>query len=221
MKHFITYTLIASILIGFVALGATRIRSQNIKLKSHQLELKSSEAKLIELNIRYDNLLEKKATTEQEKQQQLEQIKQLESEREELKRQLQVKADKVQKEQERLADASKRVTGTNTAHAQEKPRQQAVNGCESVRQAMASRGFSGIELDSAVELARLESGCNSRAVNKSSGACNIYQELRCGKWGGLSNTDAHLDGAVVYMKGRYGTWSNALSTWHSRSPHWW
>lgn len=104
-----------------------------------------------------------------------------------------------------------------------KPQQTAPKmvGCEMVRAAIASKGFSGAELDAAVELARLESGCNSLAVNKSSGACNLFQEYRCGKWGGLHNLDAHINGAIGYMQSSYGSWQNALYKWHTRSPHWW
>lgn len=84
-----------------------------------------------------------------------------------------------------------------------------------------SKYLSGEELKAAVKLGQLESGCRSQIANPSSGACNYFQELPCGKWGGTSNTEAHIQGAISYCRARYGNFQNALVIWHSRNPHWW
>jgi hypothetical protein len=68
-----------------------------------------------------------------------------------------------------------------------------------------------------------ESGCNPNALNRSSGACGIPQSLPCSKMGpvnkdGTSAVDpvTQLKWMDVYVKGRYGSWDGALSTWYSR-----
>ena len=64
-----------------------------------------------------------------------------------------------------------------------------------------------------------ESGWNPNAVNKSSGACGLGQQLPCGKWphqwndpiGGLIDMNS-------YVVGRYGSWQNAVN--HSKNVGW-
>lgn len=68
-----------------------------------------------------------------------------------------------------------------------------------------------VDQASAYQLIMRESGCNPNAVNRSSGACGIGQQLPCGKWphpwndpvGGMIDMQA-------YVFGRYGSWANAL-----------
>jgi len=63
-----------------------------------------------------------------------------------------------------------------------------------------------------------ESGCNPNAVNKSSGACGIGQQLPCGKW---SHTWNEPVGAMIDMQSytiaRYGSWANAVAFHNSHN----
>ena len=56
-----------------------------------------------------------------------------------------------------------------------------------------------------------ESGCNPNAMNASSGACGIGQQLPCGKWPHVWNDPV---GALIdmqaYVFGRYGSWAAAV-----------
>lgn len=65
--------------------------------------------------------------------------------------------------------------------------------------------------DTAYILIMKESSCNPNAVNKSSGACGIGQQLPCGKWEHQWNDPV---GAMIdmqkYVFNRYGSWDNAL-----------
>lgn len=63
-----------------------------------------------------------------------------------------------------------------------------------------------------------ESGCNPYAVNPSSGACGIPQDINGCTVG--HDPVAQLKWMDNYIRGRYGSWENAYSTWLSRSPHW-
>lgn len=65
-----------------------------------------------------------------------------------------------------------------------------------------------------------ESGWNPNAVNASSGACGLGQQLPCGKWAGAWNDPvAALRAMDGYAKGRYGSWAGAYSAWISKN--WW
>lgn len=215
MRKNIYLALLAIVLVIFIGVGATSVRSNNQKLQLHEIELKSKETKLIELNQKYDEVIQLKTETDQQKEEQLKKIQELETERQRLERELQAKLDRNKAEQEKLATAAKKATGTATASAA------TPQGCDAVRSIMSSKGFSGAELEAAVKLSQLESGCRSNNNNPSSNACNFFQEWPCGKWGGNHNTEAHINGAIGYMQASYGSWQNALYKWHSRSPHWW
>lgn len=64
-----------------------------------------------------------------------------------------------------------------------------------------------------------ESGCNPNAVNSTSGACGIGQQLPCGKWPHTWNDPV---GSLVdmqsYVYSSYGSWANAVA--HERSYGW-
>ena len=61
-----------------------------------------------------------------------------------------------------------------------------------------------------------ESSWNPNAVNKSSGACGLGQQLPCGKWPGAWNDPvAALRAMNGYVNGRYGGWPQAVAFWNS------
>ena len=73
--------------------------------------------------------------------------------------------------------------------------------------------------DAAIKLIDRESDCNPNAVNPSSSACGVGQQLPCGKWPGAWNDPiAGLRGMYAYVSGRYGSWDAALA--HSYSTGW-
>jgi hypothetical protein len=65
-----------------------------------------------------------------------------------------------------------------------------------------------------------ESGWNPSAVNKSSGACGLAQQLPCGKWAHQWNDPVGgLIDASGYAVARYGGWHQAYLHWLS-SGNW-
>lgn len=78
----------------------------------------------------------------------------------------------------------------------------------------------GIPLTNATKtLIIKESGCRTNARNPSSGACGIPQAYPCSKLPcPLNDSGAvcQLQWMDNYVKNRYGSWDNALSTWYSR-----
>lgn len=208
MKRQVLTVVSAIVLVGFIAAGATNIRHTNEKIKLHEIELKSRETKLQELNIKYDQVLEQKTNTEAEKQEQLNKIQELENERQRLQAELQAKRDRNRLEQEKLAEASRKATAT--------PKASAESYSGTCADWMAQAGIP--QTEATTKLILKESGCNPRAVNKSSGACGIPQAYPCSKLPNGVNTDpvTQLRWMDSYVKGRYETWENALSTWYSR-----
>ena len=68
------------------------------------------------------------------------------------------------------------------------------------------------DVGNAQELIRRESGCNPNAVNPSSGACGVAQELPCGKSGcSLGDGACQVKWMNSYVLGRYGSWANAVA----------
>lgn len=65
-----------------------------------------------------------------------------------------------------------------------------------------------------------ESGGSTCAVNASSGACNLFQELPCGKSGcSTSDVNCELAWGTGYANSRYGGWAGAYNFWVQN--HWW
>lgn len=70
-----------------------------------------------------------------------------------------------------------------------------------------------------------ESGWNHRALNPSSGAYGIPQSLPASKMASAgpdwrTNAATQIRWGMGYIRSRYGSPSNALAAWMSRSPHW-
>jgi len=68
------------------------------------------------------------------------------------------------------------------------------------------------DVASANALIAKESGCNPNAINPSSGACGVAQELPCGKSGcQLGDGACQVKWMDSYIAQRYGSWANALA----------
>jgi hypothetical protein len=75
------------------------------------------------------------------------------------------------------------------------------------------------DVANAVNLISRESGCNPNAVNPSSGACGVAQELPCGKSGcAMGDGACQVAWMNQYVVQRYGSWAGAIG-WHN-SHNW-
>ena len=183
------------IVLGFVGLAVSHITTSKQKLQIEKIELKSKEAQLIELNQKYDDVLKLQTKTEAEKQQQLEKIKQLESDRERLQRELQAKANKYLADSQKLNTAAQNVSGT---------------------QKVSAAGCTGNVYKDYIYMH--ESGCRTTAVN-SIGCRGIGQacpgsKLPCGD--DFACQDAWFSNYAIT---RYGSWENAYNFWVKN--RWW
>jgi resuscitation-promoting factor RpfB len=87
------------------------------------------------------------------------------------------------------------------------------------QQLMAAAGIPESQWSSAYSLIQKESGWNPNAVNRSSGACGLGQQLPCGKWKHQWNDPVGgLIDANGYVLARYGSWDAAWA--HSQRRGW-
>lgn len=203
-----TKVILAIGLLGFVTLAISR--TQHIKEVNHfrQIEIKSNEVKLKELNNKYQYELEHKATTEQERIEQNKRIEELEAEKQRLEQELQAKRQRQQAEEERLDSLARRATGTQTVSA-------IAGNKESW---LRASGIPESEWQYVDYIVSRESSWNPNAVNKSSGACGLGQQLPCGKWAGAWNDPvAALKAQYGYVKARYGGYAQAVAFWRANS----
>lgn len=109
MKRTILTVLLATALMGFVWLGVTNVDKTNQKLKTQDIQLKSKQADLLELELKFDTLnkeLEQK-NLDAEKARQLEQEKQqLQKQLDDAHRALQAKAEQREAEKRKVAQAA-------------------------------------------------------------------------------------------------------------------
>lgn len=175
------------------------IDNKDVELNERELLLKSHVEAL-------QKLRKQKAVTETELKEKARKEAELKREIDELNRQLQAK----KKTQARLASVTRPTP---------QPVYSGGSGCEWLKGRLAANGVSQSDIPAAISIASKESGCNPSAVNPSSGACNVFQEYTCGKWGGRYNVDAHIRGASAYARDVYGGWWGAYNAWQTQ--RWW
>lgn len=79
---------------------------------------------------------------------------------------------------------------------------------------MAAAGIQPGDFANVDNIIRLESGWRPDAINPSSGSCGLSQALPCEKIpGDWKNPVDALRWGDSYVKGRYGSWSNAVAWW--------
>lgn len=69
-------------------------------------------------------------------------------------------------------------------------------------------GYTDSMVSALLELLMRESGINPNAVNKSSGACGLFQRLPCSVT--LGDVEEQMENGLAYIKQRYGTPERAL-----------
>lgn len=141
-------------------------------------------------------------TLEAEAKKDADKIKKLQKENADLKAKRQAKL-----EAERKAQEQRRIQ-------QSTPRVQSVPVSGSCSEWLAKAGVT--DISNAMWLINKESGCNPNAVNPSSGACGVAQELPCGKSGcKLGDGACQIRWMQNYVNARYGSWAGAVSFHHA------
>lgn len=129
-----------------------------------------------------------------------EKAKRLEKENADLKAKKQARLEAERKAAQRQVIATASVTGTKADW-------------------LAASGIPQSQWGYVDQIVSRESGWNPNAVNPSSGACGLGQQLPCGKWAGAWNDPvAALRAMNGYVVGRYGSWQGAVAFWNAN--HW-
>jgi len=187
-------------------LAVYSVKTQKSEIQFKNLEIKTTEAKLIELNSEYEKVLKAKTETDAEKQEQLKKIEELQKERERLQIELQAKINNSINNVKRLTQSAQNSAGIGTSVASGKI------------EWMQAAGIPESDWTNVDFIVTRESGWNPNAVNKSSGACGLGQQLPCGKWAGAWNDPvAALIAMTGYVNARYGGWAGAVSFWNSHN----
>lgn len=198
LKSKIPYIIGYVILAAFISLGIYSIVTARHEIKVNEIELRDVNKELQTLESKHD-------AQGKELEQRNEEKKKLEEEKARLESELQAKIEA----KEKLAQAAKLQPAVAAATTS------VPSG--SCHDWMAAAGIT--DINNAYWLIMKESGCNPNAVNKSSGACGIGQQLPCGKWAHTWNEPV---GAMIDMQGyvmaRYGSWANAVA--HSQAKGW-
>jgi len=197
MKRIVTITG-AILLTGFVLIGVNSLRNMDIKVQLREVKIKDTTVELRNLNEQYDELLQNNQADQ----------KKIEKLREEKRK---LEADLQAKKAEKARIAAKKAEAERVAKLQPKVAQaSSVSVSGTCEQWIANAGIS--DVGNARELIRRESGCNPNAINRSSGACGVAQELPCGKSGcSLGDGACQVRWMNSYVASRYGSWANAVA----------
>lgn len=215
------YIVIAGILlITFTAVGITKVKSGERIKEFHQIQLQNKDNELKLERIESQKLEQRLNDGNEKSQQEIDNLRKEIEERkkneERLQGELQAKLERKKAEEERIAQAANRLTGTATASAQAAPRASYGGNKQSWLEASGIPADQWWAVDSIVSR---ESGWNPNAVNPSSGACGLGQQLPCGKWAGAWNDPvAALKAQYGYVTARYGGYPQAVAFWNAN--HW-
>lgn len=131
-----------------------------------------------------------------------------------------LKTENLNKENEQLKAnlQAKKASEAKLAQVAVKPKVAApvANISGSKQDWLAASGIPSHEWAYVDSIVTRESGWNPNAVNKSSGACGLGQQLPCSKWAGAWNDPvAALRAMNGYVHGRYGGWAGAVAFWQA------
>jgi TolA-binding protein len=206
--------LCSALLIGYVSYGVNHLVSKDVKMRHNevQLELKSTEAEKLKVDIKALNgTLQQELQKNEVDQKTQEELNRKIQELEQRNKELEISKANREAEKQRIANAVNKFTGTGTASAA------SISGTK--QDWMRAAGIPESEWWAVDSIVSRESGWNPNAVNKQSGACGLGQQLPCGKWAGAWNDPvAALKGQYGYVVARYGGYAQAVAFWNAN--HW-
>ena len=194
----IPLSVVALMIVNVFALN--HMNTQLEQLKVQREVITETKEKLNETNKSLNKVKEEKSKSDTSLREQREKAEKLEKENQSLKVDLQAKREA--KKPTITVAQTKQLTNQKQVTAV------AVSGtCD---EWIAMAGIT--DLANAKELIRRESNCNPNAVNPSSGACGVAQELPCGKSGcKLGDGACQVAWMNRYVTSRYGSFANAIA----------
>lgn len=198
--------LLAVMFVGFTALGIHDLRQNEHKLQLNEIRLQDSLLEMNHLRLEKEKLNKQFEEAINEKDINIERVQELEREKLELEERT--------RQLERDLQAKKERTIASAGVSQRASAQTITGNKESW---LRASGIPESEWWAVDVLIHKESSWNPNAVNPSSGACGLGQQLPCGKWAHTWNEPiGALKDAHQYVLARYGSWANALD-FHKRN----
>ncbi len=199
--------LVLSVLVAIVfnIIQSGEINKRQREIENRQIQIEQIDTKLNDSRKKLDD----QEITVQEYQKE---VDKLNKEKEDLNSQLQAKVERQKQEQIAYAESQKKVSVQQTVS---QPVQSSPQVSGSKADWLAASGIPQSEWGYVDSIVTKESGWNPNAVNSSSGACGLGQQLPCGKWAGAWNDPV---AALVAMNGyvqKYGGWAGAVSFWQT------
>ena len=194
----IPLSVVALMIVNVFALN--HMNTQLEQLKVQREVITETKEKLNETNKSLNKVKEEKSKSDTSLREQREKAEKLEKENQSLKVDLQAKRE-----------AKKpTITVAQTKQLTKQKHVTAVAVYGTCDEWIAMAGIT--DLANAKELIRRESNCNPNAVNPSSGACGVAQELPCGKSGcKLGDGACQVEWMKRYVTSRYGSFANAIA----------
>lgn len=197
--------------IGFVGIGTYDLRNNHVELKLKEIKLQDKALELNELKLQKEQLNKKFDEAVGESKVNEDKVKQLEKE----KLELEEKARQLEADLQAKLEAKSKIASVGvTPKASALP---AVTGTKA--DWLRASGIPESEWWAVDSIVSRESSWNPNAVNSSSGACGLGQQLPCGKWAGAWNDPvAALKAQYGYVVARYGGYPQAVAFWNAN--HW-
>ena len=212
MKRNLT-VLLTILFIGFVGLVINDLRDNQVKLELNEIQLQDSVLELQQIKLEKQNLNAEFEQAIEEKDINEEKVQQLEKEKLELEERTRQLERDLQAKREREANERQLASVTPKASAS------TVQVSGNKESWLRASGIPESQWWAVDYIVSRESSWNPNAVNRSSGACGLGQQLPCGKWAGAWNDPvAALKAQYGYVNARYGGYPQAVAFWQVN--HW-
>lgn len=124
----------------------------------------------------------------------------------------------IKEETTKTSTTNKTTTKTTKKHTTKQVKVKDTEITSYLYERVLANGWNNEDYNAIVNIVIKESGFNPNSVNKTSGACGLFQAHPCNKAikqypDYMTNYKSQIDWGIKYIKGRYGTPTKAWNFW--------
>lgn len=124
----------------------------------------------------------------------------------------------IKEETAKTSRTNKTTTKTTKKHTTKRVKVKDTEITSYLYERVLANGWNNEDYNAIVNIVIKESGFNPNSVNKTSGACGLFQAHPCNKAikqypDYMTNYKSQIDWGIKYIKGRYGTPTKAWNFW--------
>ena len=124
----------------------------------------------------------------------------------------------IKEETTKTSTTNKTTTKTTKKHTTKRVKVKDTEITSYLYERVLANGWNNEDYNAIVNIVIKESGFNPNSVNKTSGACGLFQAHPCNKAikqypDYMTNYKSQIDWGIKYIKGRYGTPTKAWNFW--------